>query len=121
MFALEPTSGTPIYRQLVDQVRQLTASGRLAAGDRLPSVRAVAIELGINPVTIAKAYSLLEKEGLILRDLGVHMVVAGRRVGALEALRPHALFLVETAMRLGFNRNDTINAVDRMWTSQEAR
>ena len=75
------------------------------------------MEFGVNPMNIAKAYSLLEKEGL----LGVDMVVTGRHVGALEALRPHALFLVETALQLGFNRDDTIDAVDRVWTSQQAR
>ena len=115
MFSLEPTSGTPIYRQLVDQVRQLAASGGLEAGDRLPSVRAVAAELGINPTTIAKAYSLLEQEGLV-RSQGDEVVVAAETpLKPLDALRSPALALVEAAKRLGFSREDTTDAVDQLW------
>ena len=119
MFSLKPTSGTPIYRQLVDQVRQLAVSGRLEAGDQLPSVRAVATELGVNPLTISKAYSLLEQEGLVLRHDDADMVMAKTHVEPLQAIHPQALTLVETAKRLGFSRKDTIEAVDRVWQSQQ--
>ena len=119
MFTLRPTSGTPIYRQLVDQVRQLAASGRLEAGDQLPTVRAVASELGVNPVTISKAYSLLEREGVVSQQPGADVVMAQTRVGPLQAMRPQALALVTTAKRLGFSREDTLDTVDRLWTSQQ--
>ena len=119
MFTLEPTSGTPIYRQLVDQVRQLAASGRLEAGDQLPTVRAIASELGVNPVTISKAYSLLEREGVVSQQPGADVVMARTRVSPLQAMRPQALALVTTAKRLGFSREDTLDTVDRLWTSQQ--
>ena len=119
MFSLEPTSGTPIYQQLVDQVRQLKASGRLEAGAQLPSIRAVAIELGIRPQSIAKAYSSLEQEGEVLRHGDTDMVVAKTRAEPLKAIHPQALILVETAKRLGFNLKDTIAVVDRVWKSQQ--
>ncbi|HYO08196.1 MAG TPA: GntR family transcriptional regulator [Tepidisphaeraceae bacterium] len=60
-----PNLGVPIYRQLVDQVRAQVAGGRLAAGELLPSVRQVAEELQVNPMTVSKAYSLLERDGVV--------------------------------------------------------
>jgi GntR family transcriptional regulator len=60
-----PNSGVPIYRQLIDQIRAQIAGGRLAAGEFLPSVRQVAEELQVNPMTVSKAYSLLERDGVV--------------------------------------------------------
>jgi GntR family transcriptional regulator len=79
LFILEPSSGTPIYRQLVDQVRRLIASGQLVAGTELPSVREVAEEYTVNPTTISKAYGLLEMEGLLQRNRGKPMTIAPLR------------------------------------------
>lgn len=74
-FELLPSSATPIYRQVVDQVARAVASGALAAGDELPSVRAVAQQHVVNPMTVSKAYSLLELQGLVERRRGVGMIV----------------------------------------------
>ena len=60
-----PTSGVPIYKQLVDQIRARVAGGRLPAGEFLPSVRQVAEHLQVNPMTVSKAYSLLERDGIV--------------------------------------------------------
>ena len=60
-----PASGVPIYRQLQDQIRSQIAGGRLAAGEFLPSVRQLAQRLAVNPMTISKAYSLLERDGIV--------------------------------------------------------
>ena len=79
IFTLEPASGVPIYRQLIDQVRRLVASGHLAPGSELPSVREIAAEYAVNPTTISKAYSLLELEGLVQRTRGKPMTVAQPR------------------------------------------
>ena len=62
---VSPTSGVPIYRQLQDQIRSQVASGRLPAGEFLPSVRQLAQQLQVNPMTVSKAYSLLERAGLV--------------------------------------------------------
>ncbi len=64
-FHVFPASGVPIYRQLMDQVQTLIASRRLMPGVFLPSVREVAGELEINPMTVSKAYSLLERDGIL--------------------------------------------------------
>lgn len=86
LFSIVPGSSAPIYRQLVDQVRRLVAGGQLAPGDALPSVREVALQLAVNPMTVSKAYGLLELEGVLERRRGVGMLVAERSpdTGALD-------------------------------------
>lgn len=76
MFILNPQSGIPIYRQVVDQVRRMVASGQLVSGSELPSVRELALQHAVNPMTISKAYALLENEGLLIRQRGKPMQVA---------------------------------------------
>lgn len=84
---IDPSSGTPIYRQIVDQVRQAVASGVLRPGDRLPSVREMAVELAVNPNTIAKAYQELERDGVIDTPRGKGSYVADREHSLSEAER----------------------------------
>src|SRR5690606_21019287 len=81
MFQLNPNSGIPIYRQLMEQVQRMIAGGQLKAGDELPSVRDLALEQAVNPMTISKAYSLLEAEGVLLRQRGKPMQVAANARG----------------------------------------
>jgi len=94
LFSIVTGSSEPIYRQLVEQVRRLVAGGQLAPGDELPSVREVASLLAVNPMTVSKAYSLLEAEGLLARRRGLGMVVAERpraaagKTDRAELLRP---------------------------------
>ncbi|HCS64700.1 MAG TPA: GntR family transcriptional regulator [Cellvibrio sp.] len=76
MFTLNPQSGIPIYRQLAEQIRRMIAGGQLKEGDELPSVRELALEHAVNPMTISKAYSLLEGEGLLMRHRGKPMQIA---------------------------------------------
>ena len=64
-FHVAPSSGVPVYRQLMDQVQAEVSSGRLTPGDLLPSVREVARQLQINPMTASKAYSKLEAQGVV--------------------------------------------------------
>lgn len=76
LFQVQPGSGIPIYRQIIDQVNRLVISGYLKPGDELPSVRQVASQLEINQMTISKAYSLLEAAGVLERKRGKPMTVA---------------------------------------------
>lgn len=64
-FQISTSSGVPIYRQVIDQVKILIATGRIEADAFLPSVRQVSKALAVNPMTVSKAYSLLEKEGVL--------------------------------------------------------
>ena len=79
LFTLQPSSGVPIYLQLIQQVRRMVASGQLTPGTELPSVREVATEYVVNPTTISKAYSQLESEGLLQRNRGKPMTVCAGR------------------------------------------
>ena len=74
-FEIQPSSGVPIYRQLIDQVQALVASGRLAPGDMIPSVRQMAGDLQVNMMTVSKAYAKLESDGVLERVRGLGMRV----------------------------------------------
>ncbi len=120
MFVLNPQSGTPMYRQLVDQVRRLIASGQLKAGEPLPSVRELALEHAVNPMTISKAYSQLEGEGLLLRNRGKPMTVADRRAQAPVTVRKQQLAdqvraLILAARQLELEPRDVAGLIKKHW------
>ncbi|MFO0810591.1 MAG: GntR family transcriptional regulator [Gemmataceae bacterium] len=73
---LSKNDGVPVFRQIVDQVKYLVASGRLVAGDELPTIRALAEDLLINPNTVARAYRELETAGVVSARRGAGTVVA---------------------------------------------
>ncbi len=75
LIVVDPHSGVPVYRQLMDQIKFHIASGLLKPGDELPSTRTLSSELGVNPMTISKAYSYLEKEEVVERRPGRPLVV----------------------------------------------
>ena len=106
LFTLNPQSGIPIYRQLAEQIRRMVAGGQLQAGDELPSVRELALEHAVNPMTISKAYSLLEVEGLLIRQRGKPMQIAPQKKSQLseqarlQHLLPHLEQLVIVARQL---------------------
>lgn len=79
-FLLDLHSGVPVYRQLIDQVTGGVASGRLAGGDRLPTVRQVAVDLSINPNTVVRAYRELEIRGVIETQQGTGTFVSHQKV-----------------------------------------
>jgi GntR family transcriptional regulator len=73
---LSPADGVPIYRQIVNQVRYLIASGRLNPGDELPPIRTLAEQLVINPNTVARAYLELEHAGMVTKRHGTGTYVS---------------------------------------------
>ena len=76
LFSFATGSSEQIYRQLVEQTRRMIAGGQLAPGDAMPSVREIAQALAVNPMTVSKAYGLLEHEGVLARRRGLGMIVA---------------------------------------------
>jgi len=89
---VDPHSGVPIYRQIVDQIRFQVGSALLPPGTELPSTRALAEKLGVNPMTVSKSYALLEDEGVLDRRPGLTLIVADlspakRERTALQQLR----------------------------------
>ena len=122
-FYIQPSSGAPIYRQLVDQIRRQCASGQLQSGDRLPSVRELAGILSVNPMTISRAYSLLETEGLLVRQRGVGMQVAATKTTSirerLALLDPAIQALAHQAQELEVPEQAVLKALQSLLKKQE--
>lgn len=108
----------PIYRQVIDQIRSSIAAGKLDVGDPLPSVRALATELVVNPNTVAKAYAALVRDGVLQSQQGRGYFVASRREIYTKAERKRRLdeslrpFLAE-AVTLGFDQQEIIAEIEK--------
>jgi DNA-binding transcriptional regulator YhcF (GntR family) len=119
IFILQPSSGVPIYRQLIEQVRRMVASGQLTPGMEFPSVREVATEYTVNPTTISKAYSLLESEGLLQRHRGKPMTIATPRrnlsslAQRLKQVESQVEALVLAARQLDLQESDLTQLIKR--------
>ena len=85
LITLERNSGVPVFRQICDQIRFQVAAGVLHAGTEIPSTRDLGERLGINPMTVSKAYALLEQEGVLERRPGLPLVVRGGPDGTSSA------------------------------------
>src|SRR5437879_9379573 len=102
-FALDLSSGVPVYRQIIDQVRSAMALGSLTAGDQLPTVRQLAVDLAINPNTVLRAYRELELGGLLETHQGTGTFIAKRKSekNEVERERQLAQIIGELAARAG--------------------
>ena len=118
MFSLNPSSGIPIYRQIVQQARFVIATGRVKPGDRLPSVRTIATQLGVNPMTVSKAYSTLEQVGVVVRYPGIGMVVSEAGADPGSAIDTDAQALVQTAKQLGLSRKELFERINKQWEEE---
>jgi DNA-binding transcriptional regulator YhcF (GntR family) len=111
-------STVPIYRQLTDQIRLAILLGRVAAGDQLPSVRALALRLVINPNTVARAYGELARDGVIESQQGKGYFVARQRPVYTKAQRRRRLAplidaLVSETAQVGLSPDELIDLVAR--------
>ncbi len=119
-FQINPGSAEPIYRQLMDQLRRRVAAGQWVAGQELPSVRELALQLAVHPMTISKAYGLLELEGLLERRRGLPMVIAAghaRPAAArdrIEQLRPTLQRAAAEARELGIPASRALELFERL-------
>ena len=125
LFQAFPGSGVPIYRQLVDQVRRYAATGKLRAGDFLPSVRQVAAELQVNPMTVSKAYSILEREGVLemVRGQGMRLKppsVSGTLRDRREELRPLLEQVAATAYQLSLSPREVMKLLEPLLEELES-
>ena len=122
-FEVHPSSGVPIYRQIMDQVRAMIASGRLEPGDLLPSVRQMAAELEINMMTVSKAWTKLEAEGLLERVRGRGMIVREVESTASvrerqEDLKPLVEQAIVRGLQLGLSDEQIIAVVKSLLREQ---
>ena len=115
-FALDLHSGVPVYRQVIDQVRSGLASGSLAAGDQLPTVRQLAVDLAINPNTVMRAYRELELGGLLETHQGTGTFISNRKPEKNSAERERQLGQMagEFAARAGAAGFALEDVIDRL-------
>lgn len=123
---VDPASGVPIYLQLVEQFKRAIASGVLQEGDSLPSLRELARELRINPLTIRKAYEELEMQGIVSTHHGRGTFVNGigsrlSRSARRDLLRTHVDKLIMEARHLGLTPDEVRDLVDRELQSWDRR
>jgi GntR family transcriptional regulator len=117
---VSPSSGVPIYRQLMDQIRALIATGRLPSGELLPSVRQVAQHLQVNPMTVSKAYSLLERDGIVelVRGQGMRVRQPDPAAASLkqrqESIRPQLQQVAATAFQLSLTRKQVLDMLSAL-------
>ena len=102
-FRLDLGSGVPVYRQIIDQVMGGIASGTAAAGDQLPTVRQVAVDLSINPNTVVRAYRELEIRGVLETQQGTGTFISQQKVkhDEVERQRQLAQLVAEFVSRAG--------------------
>jgi GntR family transcriptional regulator len=119
-FSVSPQMGVPIYQQLIEQITRMVASGQLSTDSVLPSVRDVALALAINPMTVSKAYSQLEAQGVLARQRGVGMIVAGgqprqlAKADRINLLRPILERAAAEAEQLEINREAALQLFDKI-------
>lgn len=119
-FQCDTASRSPIYKQLMDQVREGVAQGRLAPGERLPSVRQLSSELVVNPNTVARAYTELERDGVVVTRQGVGAFIAERQSGLTKKARREKFLesldrTLTEAVHLGFSADEVLALVrDRL-------
>ena len=125
-FRLDGHSGVPVYRQLIDQVQAAVATGVLRAGDQLPTIRLVAVELSINPNTVTRAYREMEIRGLVDSQQGTGTFVANRQIESSrkEQNRQLAQLVAEFVSRagsVGFTVSDLIEALQQIDAESQHR
>ena len=118
--------GVPIYRQVITQVRQQIMTDGLVEGDQLEAVRDLAARLKVNPMTISKAYSFLEAEGLVERKRGVGLFVVKVRKDKKEKIRGEMLDdvidkAVTTAIQLGMSEEEAIEHLKKQYRAYKPK
>jgi GntR family transcriptional regulator len=126
-FRLDQKSGVPVYRQIIDQVMGGMAAGALAGGHQLPTVRQVAVDLSINPNTVARAYRELEIRGVLETQQGTGTFISHRKVERDEVERDRQLTqlvgeFVARAGAAGFTIGDLLGELrERQSVSEKTR
>ncbi len=133
---ISSSDGVPIYLQIVNQLKYLVASGRLSAGEELPSIRALAEQLVVNPNTVARAYRELETAGVVVKHRTAGTYVSDRgspldsrerhriltsRVDALLAEARQLDISVDEVVELVRRRETNLEPVDRKEWSHDGR
>jgi GntR family transcriptional regulator len=122
LIVVDPHSGVPVYRQLMDQIRFHISTGLIVPGEELPSTRALSAELGINPMTISKAYSYLERDGVVERRPGRPLIVSeidddDARARKIDQLREALASSATMARQLGITQDEAVRVFEELFRS----
>ena len=123
-FVLDYSSGVPIYRQIIDQIRFGIASGQLKLGEQLPTVRALAVELKVNLNTVSKAYKELEIKNILETQQGTGTFINKTELVAMEKerndkLREICLQFSSIAFSYGFSLDEVLQELKNIETSKK--
>jgi len=125
IFHINPSSGIPIYRQIIDQIKTSVAMGQLKSGDFLPSVRQVAQELDVNPMTVSKAYSTLVQSQVLesVRGEGVQVKASTADVYEVQKkvnkILPLLEGVVNKAQQLEIPREQFMMLLHKIWEDNQ--
>lgn len=115
-FSLDAKSGVPFYKQIILQVEFAIADGRFVTGDQLPTVRSLAVDLKINPNTVARAYNEMEIRGIVNTQQGTGTFISDKEIHLTEVERENMLEnlvrpFVTKATSYGFKADEVLVAV----------
>lgn len=125
-FQIDPKSGVPFYRQIIDQVKSAIATGLLEAGERLPTVRQLAVNLSVNPNTVSRAYTELELTGLVETQMGSGTYISQKKVDHDDVERRRMLDqlcreFLSKATPYGFDLNEILENLSQRKRGCERR
>ena len=117
-FKLDPKTGAPFYRQIIDQIKFGIATGKLKTGEQLPTVRALAVDLKVNLNTVAKAYRELEIQNVLEAQQGTGTFIGNTEIQITEKEKNDKLKEIcnefsSIAFRYGFSTDDIINQLQK--------
>lgn len=116
---LDPKSGVPFYKQIILQIEMAIADGRLVCGDQLPTVRGLAVDLQVNPNTVARAYTELEIRGIVNTQHGTGTFISDKKIEMSDIEREKILSelmrgFITQASSYGFTIRDVRNYLEEL-------
>jgi len=123
-FTLDAANGTPIYRQIIQQIEYAILSGRMRPGDRLPTIRSLAVELKTNPNTIARAYSELEIRGILATQVGSGTYISDKKPvieddGLNRKIREVLVRFVQEMRSLGVDNREIVKLIESFFKEEK--
>ena len=126
LLEIDHHSGVPIYRQVIRQIRQQIMTDGLKQADQLETVRELAARLKVNPMTISKAYSFLEAEGIVERKRGIGLLVDKVRKGQRDRIKNQLLNSIVnkaaiTAIQLGVSEEEAVESLKKHYKEYNSK
>ena len=118
-FILDPKSGVPLYKQIILQIEMAIANGRISTGEQLPTVRSLAVDLNINPNTVARSYNELEIRGIVTTQQGTGTFISDQKIEISDVEREKVLSdisrsFISKAQSYGFTIEDIVSYLTEM-------